>query len=517
MPKTSHFDRFLRPILASRFLTISALLHLLIIVLFGGRVLFNKYVEPTDFTAQGDGPVSTDVPAAPPDTPQDTLPPPPTLAAPPPVPAAATAGLTALTSANSTASAFSMPLPAIAPPSISHSLTAGPAVAKFGNGPAVRLPGSMAGRGSGERKATGEKYGEKPVSEAAVLKALQWLQSQQAPDGSWGSPAFHDAFTGLALLCFLGHGETPETSHEFGVVVTNAINFFVTESAKTSSQFGGGPGGTLAANIAPYEHGIATYALCEAYTMTKDARLLPIINQAVGYIVKGQRPDGGWAYKYDLTPDISGTVQIKSDTSVSGWQIQALKAAHLTGIPGLSDTVHPVLDLAMKNMDRVFNPKNGTFGYRGPGGGYTLTGVGALAKLFWLGRADREVREALKTIESRDLVYDGPDCNLYSWYYDTQACYQAQEGAWVWWKDRFQKQLTEHQSPDGSWPVTLKNAPPPADPKKPKGGDTGGFGVKVDGDGPLYRTSFCCLMLEVFYRYLPTSKETSLGSSVEGL
>ena len=38
------------------------------------------------------------------------------------------------------------------------------------------------------------------------------------------------------------------------------------------------------------------------------------------------------------------------------------------------------------------------------------------------------------------------------------------------------------------------------------------------GDGPIYRTALCTLMLEVFYRYLPTSREDALGAStVDGL
>ena len=70
-------DRFLRPILASRFLTISALLHLLLVVLFGGRVLFKTYVEPPDFEA-----TSTDFVESGDNTPEPP-PPPPTEALPP--------------------------------------------------------------------------------------------------------------------------------------------------------------------------------------------------------------------------------------------------------------------------------------------------------------------------------------------------------------------------------------------------------------------------------------------------
>ena len=171
----------------------------------------------------------------------------------------------------------------------------------------------------------------------------------------------------------------------------------------------------------------------------------------------------------------------------------------------------------MRNMDRVFNPKNGTFGYRRAGDhSYSLTGVGVLAKLFWLGRPDHSVHEGLKNIESVDLNYSDKTCNLYTWYYDTQACYQAQEGAWSWWKDRFQGQLTGRQSADGSWPPTGGTGEVGGGKDEP-GKPLRNYATSTTGDAPLYRTTLCCLMLEVFYRYLPTSQETSLGGGVQGL
>jgi hypothetical protein len=503
----SHFERFLRPILASRFFTVSALIHLLIIFLFGGKVLFNKYVEPPDFQAAGD-PNGTDVNIPPPQEPPPQ-PPPPTLVAPPPTSHATLNAITTL--AATSMPSFSMPLPAIAPPTFNRPVRTG--VPTFDPTRHVVLPASMRARENGARQQQAASVGAKSEAEPSVVRALQWLQAQQQSDGSWGSPGVHDAFTGLSLLCFLGHGETPQGSHEFGVVTTNAIQALVTQANKHQGRFGGYdsfPG------VAPvYEHGIATYALCEAYTMTKDETLVPVIKEAIGYIVNGQRADGGWTYGYDTTPDDPAAKDalqhFKSDTSVSGWQIQALKAAHLTGIPGMDQIVHPALDKAMHNLDRVFNPRDGSFGYRKAGDRpYNLTGVGVLSKLFWLGRPDRTVRQALKTIESVDLDYNSKQCDLYAWYYDTQACYQAQESAWGWWKDRFQNQLIGKQAPDGSWPPT-------GGEEHGGGKGSANYATATSGDGPLYRTTLSCLMLEVFYRYLPTSRETSLGGGVEGL
>jgi hypothetical protein len=54
--------------------------------------------------------------------------------------------------------------------------------------------------------------------------------------------------------------------------------------------------------------------------------------------------------------------------------------------------------------------------------------------------------------------------------------------------------FADNQSPDGSWPPVVTKAP---------GGE---FQTKPDGAGPVYRTTLCILMLEVFYRYMPTTK-----------
>jgi len=511
----SHFDRFLRPVLASRFLTVSAAIHLTIILLFGGKHLFDQYVEPPDFQATGDTMVATDTADAPPPPPPDsTLPPTSTensSSAPPPLPAPA---LMAMATTNPSANSFAVPMPAVPPPTIGNEFTEQP-TSDLSTTDAVKLPGAMAGRpGGAGGNGTGAKYGEKPAAEEAVLRALRWLQQQQQTDGTWGDGKYKGGFTGLALLCFLGHGETPGHSAEFSGVVTNAINALVTEGERTGGRYSFGKG--FDDEYAPYNHGICTYALCEAYTMTQDQRLAPLVRQAVGYIVKGQRSDGGWAYRYDTSKDDPKDKKdpVKSDTSVSGWQIQALKAAHLTGLPGLDNEVRPALNKAMNNLERVFDPKDGTFGYRVAGDSFNrkgerihdLAGVGVLSKLFWTGRIDRDVRAGLKNIETGELNYAAPDCNFYGWYYNTQACFQAQGSAWEWWNSRFQDLLISQQSSDGSWP--------------PSGGkhENATFANDAGGDGPIYRTTLCCLMLEVFYRYLPTTQDDAMGNStIEGL
>ena len=353
--------------------------------------------------------------------------------------------------------------------------------------------GSLGGIGARSvevRSAALARGGGKPSSDQAVINALRWLKKVQNPDGTWGKQ-YPGGMSGLALLCFLGHGETP-ASKEFGGTVANAINAMLTNGTKNKGNLH--PKG----GIEPYQHGMATYALCEAYTMTKDERLAPVITQAVAYILKGERPDGGWAYNYSLAPDTDG--KINSDTSVSGWQIQALKAAKLTGLP--IDGIHEALDNSMKNLDRVFNPKNGSYGYRKAGDHtYTLTGVGVLSKVVYEGRIDFKARAGIKDILAGPPVnYDAPTANLYAWYYNTQACFQVGGSAWQKWNRMFQDELVAHQSPEGFW-IPTKGLTPDGKPREP-----GGLAVADTIDGQLYRTCLCALMLEVYYRYLPSGK-----------
>ena len=149
----------------------------------------------------------------------------------------------------------------------------------------------------------------------------------------------------------------------------------------------------------------------------------------------------------------------------------------------------------MKDLDRVFDKRNGSFGYRQPGGNYNLTGVGVLSKLYWEGHADTMVRAGLKNImEGPPVQYGAKTANLYAWYYHTQACFMAGSDYWTKWNRLFQDEISGHQDPEGFWPPT-------------GGVEPGGLNAAATPEGQIYRTCLCTLMLEVFYRYLPTGKD----------
>src|ERR1051325_548958 len=99
-----------------------------------------------------------------------------------------------------------------------------------------------------------------------------------------------------------------------------------------------------------------------------------------------------------------------------------------------------------------------------------------------------------ETDKKYPVDYKGDTANLYAWYYNTQACLMVGGAAWTKWNRLFQEQIVKNQSPDGSWP--------------PIAGKSAGGELQRDpeGDGRFYRTNLCILMLEVYYRYMPTTK-----------
>ena len=128
-----------------------------------------------------------------------------------------------------------------------------------------------------------------------------------------------------------------------------------------------------------------------------------------------------------------------------------------------------------------------------------------LALQVWKSGHAAQVNKGLAIIDKYpDLDYKSPDANLYAWYYETQACINAGGSHWQKWNKVYQDQLINNQSPDGSWPFTGGSHPY-------AGGPTG-----KGADWDVYRTSLCTLMLEVFYRYLPSSKGAGSGGGTSG-
>lgn len=344
-----------------------------------------------------------------------------------------------------------------------------------------------------ERLARLEKYGASPEVEDAVVRALRWMKENQSSDGSWGQ-SHKVGMTGLALLAYIGHCETPD-SEEFGESCLSAIIYLLNVGTKNN--------GKLASDTAdkhwPYEHAIATYALAEAFSFGgKNGFGIPrhkeVLEKAGQWIIENQHTSGGWDYAYDVSGKRGG------DLSIVAWHIQALKACDVTGLKftNMKSTVRKALDYVSGRQ-----AESGGFGYVGtqPVGGaghHSLTGAGMLSFQMWSKGSRSEVRKGARYILAKaELEYNGPESDLYAHYYHSQAMMQRGGEQWRKYNQRFHDQILHNQNADGSWKKPGGNGAPKA---------VGALFAKDTPEGVHYRTCLCALMLEVYYRYLPASR-----------
>ena len=352
-----------------------------------------------------------------------------------------------------------------------------------------RTPGSIGAMTRG-----GAGYGD-AATEGAVLKALRWLKRTQQKGGNWDGTI---ATTALAVLTYLAHGETP-ASKEFGQTVQNAIQYLIdcqTNNKDGQATYRGTDGNEYASLI-------ATYALCEAYGMTRNPNAKIAALRGMERIIKNQSPTGGWDYKMNKT-------STRDDMSYEGWALQAIKAGKMAGL-------HPDgLDECIKKAIKCLKTRNFRglgFNYCAGGGPTGLTATGCLCMQLLGYMNEAEVKTALNTMREWKPVFEskaglkdgGPTPGTspqYYCYYAAQCKYQAGmcQGAtpanvkiWQDWNTAMKALYPPTITPDGTiMGIDGK--------EKPCGYWKEGYNSKTMG------TCLVALQLMVYYRYLPTTQ-----------
>ncbi len=358
----------------------------------------------------------------------------------------------------------------------------------------VSLPPSMRSRCStAERLQKLAQNGGSSECERAVSQSLEWLKGKQNDDGSWGR-SNKAAYTGMVLLCYLGRCETPDSPF-YGDNVMKGIMYLIELAQKNPH---GAFTEDFSGNAGAYEHGIATYALGEMYTLARlGSKSLPGMREAfekgVELIIKCQngkdagRAEGSWDY-YTKNITAGSPTSRREDLSVTGWQYQALKAAKNTGlkINGLNSAISKCVDYIerLQTNDGGIGKEKRDEHYNQ----YSLTGAGVLG-LQTLGKSNKRsvINKGMKFM--REFLTSEPldwnkNCNLYCWYYYTQAFFQQGGEDWKFYNEQFLPQILSAQQPDGSFKAGRANWP------------------AGDARDEIYRQALCTLQLEVYYRYL---------------
>jgi hypothetical protein len=355
------------------------------------------------------------------------------------------------------------------------------------------LTGTFLGRKGAARAKLLALGGGNKASEAAVALGLEWIAKHQAPDGHWSLNGFQRAAkctcgnrgsshtdiagTAFGLLPLLGAGyaHQPGKDNPYHKNIRAGLRYLMRkQQQQRTGDFGGAGevGGTM------YSHGLATIAMCEAYGLTQDPNLKRCAQRAIDYVVFAQHEGGGWRY---------GPKQ-KGDTSVTGWEIMALKTAQMAGLNVPARTMKKAQDY----LDGCMSDTDYGYGYFGKGSTPTMSAVGLLCRQYLQGWGPASPRMA-KAVNNWLMPYlPASGKNMYYYYYATQVLHHFGGKSWDKWnvkmrdaliKEQDKGTIPRHLHQKGSWS-------PVGDPH----GDVG---------GRLMITSLSILALEVYYRHLP--------------
>ncbi|MBQ2281903.1 MAG: terpene cyclase/mutase family protein [Kiritimatiellae bacterium] len=383
----------------------------------------------------------------------------------------------------------------------------------------ITMVGVLPSRNPGNRGSALNRFGGSAAGEASVMRALRWLKSKQNENGSWGDKN-QTAMTGLAILTYLAHGETPSLEcEEFGETVQKGIKW-LTSNVKENGMFN-----QLDGNY--YAQLIGAYALSEAYAMTRVPAVKIAAEKTIRRIIEGQQASGGFDYK--LNPNSN-----RNDLSYSGWATQAIKAAHLAELDikkTLADGTE--IDLLHQAYEKCIRGirENAIAGSAENGFSYTpstrshvgLTGVGALCLQLLGDSKATEVKNALKYLDDCTFSFDdwgnqpynkGDNPSpIYYWYYITQAKFHAGGERWKQWNAVFSKELIAKQNVINGAIADAKGNmrdigywQSPSENESFRGG---GEALWKD----IMDTCLCTLQLEVYYRYLPSFQTPAITDS----
>lgn len=370
--------------------------------------------------------------------------------------------------------------------------------------------------GGGRKRAVGKGGGSKG-SEGAVEASLRWFKRHQSANGSWETDTYYQnctegakcepggdarghgsdcnvAMTGYAVLCFLGAGYDHKTPNKYKTTVKKGIDWML--SVQKADGYLGDRN---------YEHPVAVMALAEGYAMTADPELRGPAQKGIDQILAHQNQDkapGADGYSGGMGWDYTKP-NARNDSSVTGWNIMALKSglagglnigkgmegakrwleAHWKASNEIAQAGTKIWKDATAYDKTAFyytwnHEKNALEG--GPG----RESIGLVCAIF-LGHLGGDIMaETLaNTVMEKQMNIN----NTYYNYYNTMAIFQMGGDRWTKWNAVMRDRLISSQKKttdclDGSWDWT-------------KGDFTGAE------CGRVLTTAYNTLSLEVYYRY----------------
>lgn len=338
------------------------------------------------------------------------------------------------------------------------------------NGPSLRKPSSVF---------------KKDETDRAVDRAIEFLISQQKPDGSIYDKGHITTMSSLSIMAMAGVGIQPVDPTPQGKAMAKALSYVLAkERVDDKGYFGRNDGSRM------YGHGITTLMLTEMLGMgvsdEQDKLIHDRCQKAIDVILSAQKHPksvqhrGGWRYEPS-----SGD----ADLSVSVWQLMALRSAKNDGLKvpkkAIDDAVAYLKRSYVNRVNRrgIGEQKASGFSYQAQGGHatFTMTSAGLLAMQV-CGEYDApEVKGASEWLLSKKVSWN-ERFGSYGIYYYAQGMYQSGGKYHEAAEKTVRELLLKHQEGDGSW--------------------TSGNGSETHV-GKVYSTAMAVLSLSVKYHYLP--------------
>ena len=376
----------------------------------------------------------------------------------------------------------------------------------------IGVGGGAGGKFGGKYRHRARKKGGQ-ATQKAVEWGLDWLKRHQDPEGFWDADGFDmqctntrctgkghalndPGVTGLALLAFLGAGNTP-VAGPYKKVVRDGVKYLVDIQDPEDGCLTPKEGEHFM-----YNHAIACLALTEAYGLSQWAPLKKHARKAIEYVHNTKNPGKAWRYNIGAVDPIE-----QNDVSVTGWMIMCLASAKDFGLPFNKSDIED----ALMYIEEMTDPATGRTGYKERGSFSSreagdeliwpfdkveaMTGVGMFGRVlcsYILGPETENAQEDMlqkgaKLLRDKLPTWDenSGTIDYYYWYYGSYAMFQMGGNDWKVWKDAMIKAIVDNQRTEdcekGSW-----------EPQRDPWGDSG---------GRVYSTALCTLCLEVFYRY----------------
>jgi hypothetical protein len=303
-----------------------------------------------------------------------------------------------------------------------------------------------------------------------------WFERHQSSDGSWrprdfthrctspecegrGHPYLHPGSTALAVLAFLGAGNTHRHGNH---KKTGKAGLRYLKTVQGTDGFFGDPGTPWAL----LNHSMATLTMCEAYAMTGSPLFRQSAISAISRLLAEQRPDGSF-----------GERSFREGSLVlTGWATMAMKSSKAAGLVAKQEAFEAVREWIRGREVRATAEERATYPFSLEDGSTGPAGITA----FTLINTGVDSRNRTGELPEIPLPVH-PETDLHASYWGGLAAFQIGGDVWKAYNEALKTRVIDFQ--------------------RRRGCARGSWDTERGPIGRVAATAFAVMSMEVYYRY----------------